>query len=94
MRYFCAAEMLTDLVRFLAYTRTEHSTLKVSWTNSTSREQRAGDFDLIRFRPSVYEAAPKQKNASPSAKSDPPPTHATETALPTWKMSWTDFDPQ
>ena len=60
-RRLSAAEMLTDLVRFLAYTRTENSTLKVTWTNSTSREQRAGDFDLIRFTPSVYEAAAKKK---------------------------------
>ena len=52
--------MLTDVVRSSAYTRTEHSTRKVPWTNSTSREQRAGDFDGSRFTPSVYEAAAKQ----------------------------------
>ena len=58
-RLLGAAEMLTDLVRSSAYTRTEHSTRKVSWTNSTSREQHAGDFDVSRFTPSVYEACSK-----------------------------------
>ena len=48
-RLLAAAEMLTDLVRSSAYTRTEHSTRKVSWTNPTTREQRAGDFDVSRF---------------------------------------------
>ena len=55
-----AAKTLTYVARSSACTRTEHSTRKVPWTNSTSREQRAGDFDGSRFTPSVYEAAAKQ----------------------------------
>ena len=37
-RHLPVAEILTDLVRSSVYTRTEHSTRKVSWTNSSSRE--------------------------------------------------------
>ena len=92
-RLLAAAKILTDLVRSSAYTRTEHSTRKVSWTNSTSREQRARDFDVSRFTPRVYEAAAKPIATQPM-KSDPQRTHATETELSTWKISWTDFAPR
>ena len=92
-KLLAASEMLTDLVRSSAYTRTEHCTLKVSWTNSTSREQHPGDFDVSRFTPSVYEAAAKRIATQP-VKLDPQPTHTTETALSTWKISWTDFAPR
>ena len=92
-RRLAAAEMLTDLVRSSAYTRTAHSTWKVSVTNYTSREQHAGDFDVSRFTPRVYEAAAKTIATQP-VKSDPQPTHATEMALSTWKICWTDFAPR
>ena len=92
-RHLPAAEMLTDLVRSSAYTRTEHSTWKESWTNSTSREQHAVDFDLGRFTRGAYEAAAKAIATQP-VKSDAQPTHAAQTTLSTWKISWIDFAPQ
>ena len=85
--------MLTDLVRSSAYTRTERSTRNVSWTNSTSRKERAGDFDVSRFTPSVDEAASITIATQPG-KSDPHPAAANETALSTWKISRTDFAPR
>ena len=85
--------MLTDLDRSSAYIRTEHSTRKVSWTKSTTRGKRAGDFDVSRFTPSVYEAAANTVATQPD-KPDRQPTHATEAALSTWKISWTDFAPR
>ena len=92
-RRLAAAKMLTYLARSSACTRTEHSTWKVSRTNSTSREQRAGYFDVSRFMPGVYKAAAKTIATQP-VKSDPEPAHATETALSTWTISWTDFAPR
>ena len=91
-RRLAAAKTLTYLARSSACTRTEHSTWKVSRTNSTSRGQRAGDFYTSRFTPCVYEAAAKTIAIQP-VRSDPQATHATETALSTWKIPWTDFAP-
>ena len=87
-----AAEMLTDLVRSSADTRTEHITRKVTWTNSISRKQRAGDFHVSQFTPSVYEATAVAIATQPG-KSDLHPTAATETARSTWKILGTDFAP-
>ena len=93
-RRLAAAEMLTDLQKLDPQPTHAPKTARGRyWTNSTSREQRAGDFDASRFMPIVYEAAPRTIATQP-VKSDPQPIHATETALSTWKISWTDFAPR
>jgi len=81
-----------DILDTSTYPRAGQSTRKVSWT-TPPRVYHAQATDAKQFTPGLKVRL--QQSEMPAREvSSSAYTHATETALSTWKISWKDFAPR
>jgi len=81
-----------DILDTSTYPRAGQSTRKVSWT-TPPRVYHAQATDVKQFTPGLKVRL--QQSEMPAREvSSSAYTHATETALSTWKISWKDFAPR